>query len=605
MAQKVTRIAIVDHDRCKPKKCKQECRKACPVNATGRLCIEVEDKAIISEDLCIGCNACVGSTKISNGNSGGIVNTRGCPFNAIKIIQLPAINPKEIVNRYGQNGFILHRLPQIRQGEVFGLIGFNGGGKSTILKILTNQLKCNLGSSEAVEDKELVRYFRGSDLQNYFTKLFAGKLKCVVKPQNVKVIPKQIKGPVKNFLKQDEISEQLQLNHLMERDVDKLSGGELQRFAITFICQKEGVNVYAFDEPSNFLDIQQRIAAAKAIRSLSKHDNYVLIVEHDLAMADYLADSICMLYGVASAYGIVSLPYSVKEGINIYLDGYIPSENMRFRPDPLTFKIVEEVEEEEKKRNYYIDYPEMKITRGDFELTISAGKFTQSQIIVLLASNGCGKSSYLETFLGRLKPDDPEVIVPELNISYKPQMIETKFNGNVRELLYSRAQKAMCDPVFMSEVVKPMKVDTIFNLQVKELSGGEVQKVALTLCLGKPADVYLIDEPSADLDVENRIIAAKVIKRFMLHYNKTAFLVEHDILMSSYLADMIITFDGQPGIKTRASAPQPMLTGMNKFLASLEVTFRRDPTNFRPRINKLNSVLDREQKASGNYFFVE
>jgi len=132
-----------------------------------------------------------------------------------------------------------------------------------------------------------------------------------------------------------------------------------------------------------------------------------------------------------------------------------------------------------------------------------------------------------------------------------------------------------------------------------------LQRVALTLCLGKPADVYLIDEPSAYLDSEQRLHAAKVIKRFILHAKKTAFVVEHDFIMATYLADRVIVFDGQPSINTRANVPQNLLAGMNKFLQSLDITFRRDPNNFRPRINKLNSVKDTDQKRSGNYFFLE
>ena len=152
--------------------------------------------------------------------------------------------------------------------------------------------------------------------------------------------------------------------------------------------------------------------------------------------------------------------------------------------------------------------------------------------------------------------------------------------------------------------------------EVQTLSGGELQRVALVLCLGAPADIYLIDEPSAYLDSEQRIIAAKVIKRFILHAKKTAFVVEHDFIMATYLADRVIVFDGQPSVKARANKPQSLLTGMNSFLKSLDVTFRRDPTNFRPRyveylslandsINKLNSQKDEEQKLQGNYFFLE
>ena len=79
--------------------------------------------------------------------------------------------------------------------------------------------------------------------------------------------------------------------------------------------------------------------AAKAIRSLLEEDNYVIVVEHDLSVLDYLSDFICCLYGVPGAYGVVTMPSSVREGINIFLDGFIPSENMRFRQSGLTFKV--------------------------------------------------------------------------------------------------------------------------------------------------------------------------------------------------------------------------------------------------------------------------
>lgn len=125
------------------------------------------------------------------------------------------------------------------------------------------------------------------------------------------------------------------------------------------------------------------------------------------------------------------------------------------------------------------------------------------------------------------------------------------------------------------------------------------------LALGLQADVYLLDEPSSFLDSEQRIIASKVIKRFVLHAKRTAFIIEHDFIMATYLADRVIVFEGTPAIKATATPPQSLLTGMNKFLASLEITFRRDPTNYRPRVNKAESVKDREQKSAGTYFFLE
>lgn len=161
------------------------------------------------------------------------------------------------------------------------------------------------------------------------------------------------------------------------------------------------------------------------------------------------------------------------------------------------------------------------------------------------------------------------------------------------------------DQQFNADVIKPMQLEDLMDQEVQTLSGGELQRVAIVLCLGHPADVYLIDEPSAYLDSEQRIIAGRVIKRYILHSKKTAFIVEHDFMMATYLADRVIVYDGVPSVNATARSPESLLTGMNKFLASLGITFRRDPTNFRPRINKLDSLKDKEQKGAGQYFFLE
>merc|ERR1712203_970035 len=168
-----------------------------------------------------------------------------------------------------------------------------------------------------------------------------------------------------------------------------------------------------------------------------------------------------------------------------------------------------------------------------------------------------------------------------------------------------KIRDAYMHPQFQSDVTKPMLIEPIKDQNVQHLSGGELQRVALVLALGKPADLYLIDEPSAYLDVEQHVVAARVIKRFILHAKKTGFIVEHDFIMATYLADRVIVYDGQPGIHCIASEPMSLLSGMNKFLEILDITFRRDPTNFRPRINKLESVKDREQKLAGSYFLME
>ncbi|KRY41554.1 ATP-binding cassette sub-family E member 1, partial [Trichinella spiralis] len=394
------------------------------------------------------------------------------------------------------------------------------------------------------------------------------------------------------------------LENVMDRNVADLSGGELQRFAIAVVCIQRA-DIYMFDEPSSYLDVKQRLKAAVAVRSLVHSDNFSIVVEHDLSVLDYLSDFICVLYGVPGAYGVVTMPFSVREGINIFLDGFVPTENLRFRETSLSFKVSDQGLEEHVSRACGFQYPSMKKSLGSFELTVEAGNFSDSEIIVLLGENGTGKTTMIRMLAGRLEPDVNAGEIPQLNISYKPQKISPKSNCKVSELLRSKIPDTFVHPQFVAEVLKPLNIEDILDQDVQNLSGGELQRVALVLCLGKSADVYLIDEPSAYLDSEQRLHAAKVIKRHILNAKKTAFIVEHDFIMATYLADRVIVFEGEPSKHALATCPQSLLKGMNRFLERLDITFRRDPNNYRPRINKLNSVKDTEQKRSGNYFFLE
>jgi len=596
---KLTRIAIVSTDKCKPKRCRQECKKSCPVVRMGKLCIEVtpSDKiATISESLCIGCGICV----------------KKCPFEAVAIINLPSNLDKCTTHRYSANSFKLHRLPIPRPGEVLGLVGTNGIGKSTALKILAGKQKPNLGSYQQPPDwTEILAYFRGSELQNYFTKILEDDLKAVIKPQYVDQIPRAVKGSVQQLLdKKDELKNQAQVCDILDlvkvkdRNVEDLSGGELQRFACAMVCIQDA-DIFMFDEPSSYLDVKQRLNAARAIRDLLQGNKFIIVVEHDLSVLDYLSDYVCVLYGVPGAYGVVTMPFSVREGINIFLDGFVPTENLRFREDALVFKVSENATEEDVKRMTSYDYPTMSKTLGTFKINVTEGKFSDSEILVLLGENGTGKTTFIRMMAGKLEPDTGSGEVPALNISFKPQKISPKHQGTTRQLLHDRIRDAYVHPQFVADVMRPLKIDDIIDQEVQNLSGGELQRVALALCLGKPADVYLIDEPSAYLDSEQRLVAAKVIKRFILHAKKTGFVVEHDFIMATYLADRVIVFEGSPSVETTANTPQSLLSGMNKFLEQLKVTFRRDPNNFRPRINKANSIKDCEQKLSGNFFFLE
>jgi len=601
MADKLTRIAIVDADKCKPKKCKQECKRSCPVVRMGKKCIEVSPQSnisFISEHLCIGCGIC----------------TKKCPYEAISIINLPKNLEKDTTHRYGPNSFKLHRLPTPRSGQVLGLVGTNGIGKSTALKVLAGKLTPNLGEFDSPPDwDEILAHFRGSELQTYFTRLVKNDLRAIIKPQYVDNIPRVAKGTVRQLmLAKDErncfeyMINTLELNNVLDRDIQALSGGELQRFAIGLVCI-QNADIYMFDEPSSYLDVSQRLIAARVIREMISDNKYVIVVEHDLAVLDYLSDFICCLYGSPGVYGVVTLPYGVREGINVFLDGYIPTENLRFRPYSLSFKMNDTAEElAEDTEDYHRDYsyPAMTKSFKNFVLTVQEGSFTDSEIIVLLGQNGTGKTTFIRMLAGILKPDN-DVEVPPLCVSYKPQKISPKFLGTVRELLDKKIRSSFIHPQFQTDVVKPMEIERLLDQNVKSLSGGELQRVAIVLALGQPADIYLIDEPSAYLDSEQRVITAKVIKRFIMHSHKTAFVVEHDFIMATYLASRVIVYEGTPSVDCMANSATSLLTGMNQFLKSLDITFRHDTENFRPRINKLDSVKDKEQKSTGCYFFLE
>lgn len=543
MSESKLRIAIVSADKCKPKKCRQECKRNCPVAKTGKQCIVADPTskiAYISETLCIGCGICV----------------KKCPFEAITIINLPRDLGKDTTHRFGPNTFKLHRLPVPRPGQILGLVGTNGIGKSTALKILSGKLKPNLGNFKEEPDwPEILQYFRGSELQSYFNKILEKSMKTAIKPQYVDNIPRQVKGKVGAILEakdklgnSDELIVTLELAHLLSRDVSELSGGELQRFAIcvAILCDAE---VTMFDEPSSYLDIRQRIIAARVIRETVQHDRYVIVVEHDLSVLDYMSDYICCLWGKPSVYGVVTSPFSVREGINHFLDGFIPTENLRFREESLSFRMATDVDIEEIERLHNYKYPAMKKTQGSFKLDIAAGDFCDSEILVMLGENGTGKTTFIKMLAGILAPDDEEVVdrMPKLSMSYKPQIITAKFDGTLRQLLMMKVKEAFNNPMFQTDVIKPLQIEGLYDQQLKNLSGGELQRVALILVLGKPADIYLIDEPSAYLDSEQRIMASRVIKRFILHQKKTAFIVEHDFIMATYLADRVIVLEGKPG----------------------------------------------------------
>ncbi|KAI5129248.1 ATP-binding cassette, sub-family E, member 1 [Nematocida parisii] len=595
----LTRLAVVLPDKCKPKLCQLECKKACPINRQGKPCITADKtsvNSVISEILCIGCGAC----------------QKKCPFDAIRIINLPTSLSKDVVHRYSPNGFKLHRLPVPKPNKVLGLIGTNGIGKSTALGILSGETVPNLNDFNSTPDwnKVLVKY-RGSELHKYFTRLLNENMQISYKTQYVDKIPKEFKNKkVKEVLsmgspRAEMLYKELELVKLSERLIEDLSGGELQRFAIAMTMFKDA-EVYIFDEPSSYLDVRQRIKVAGMIKKLCSDRKYVVVVEHDLSILDLMSDYGCVLYGSPGAYGVISQPFSIREAINIFLNGMLPTENMRFRTESLNFRIAESavnIEENDSNSLGTVKYPSFtKSWKDGFKLNAQEGAFGSPEIIVLLGENGMGKTTFIKMLSGELASDNGNE-TPKLTISVKPQKLSPKYADTVRNLFLIKAKHALVDSLFTIEVMNPLDIKSLFEKKVRELSGGELQRVAIALCLSKPADLYLIDEPSAYLDSDQRIIVSKVLKRFITSQKRSAFIVEHDMIMATYVADRMMVFEGVPGVECTVSAPCGVIDSMNKFLKSLDVTFRRDAENFRPRINTPNSAKDREQKESGNYFF--
>mmetsp|Transcript_7406 Transcript_7406/g.14395 ORF Transcript_7406/g.14395 Transcript_7406/m.14395 type:complete len:600 (+) Transcript_7406:82-1881(+) len=599
MEKNLVRIGIVSSEKCKPSKCRLECKNNCPVVRLGKFCIQIdisENKAKISEELCIGCGICV----------------KKCPFGAITICNFPKEIDGKKIHQFGLNSFRLFRLPNLKPGQVLGIIGINGIGKSTVLKIIAGKLKPNLGNFISPPDwKEIVKNFRGSEIQGFFNLLSRNKLKISIKPQYIDSISENLKGSVEKNLGiqnsnskiKKEIIQGLSLNFIFEKNIQMLSGGELQRFAIGFVLF-QNADIFLFDELTSYLDVKQRIEAAKIIRKvLDENGNkYIIVVEHDLAIIDYLSSFICCIYGKAGAYGVVTVPYTVKEGINIFLSGFIPSENLRFRDDSFSFNFEKNSGFQNFNSEVLFTYPRLKKTIGLFHLDAEKGEIRKSEIIVLLGENGSGKTTFVKLVGNILKPDENCQNIQKTRISYKPQQISPSFNGSVKKLISEKITSLGLKENFKEKIFKPLNLEILLDKKVENLSGGELQRIGIALCLAKDCEIYLIDEPSAYLDLEQRMNVAKIIRNYIADEKKSSFIVEHDFMMSTYLADKVIVFEKNNNT-SKAGIPQKVSDGMNLFLKDLEITFRRDTTNFRPRINKHNSIKDREQKLKGNYFF--
>ncbi|MFA5050125.1 MAG: ribosome biogenesis/translation initiation ATPase RLI [Candidatus Micrarchaeia archaeon] len=579
------RIAVLDRSLCTKEVCGYACIHVCPVNRMGKECI-IKEKGtgypVISEELCVGCGIC----------------PKRCPVHCIKIINLS----KDLgspVYQYGENSFRLYGLPipiEDAKGAI-SLVGKNGLGKTTALELLSGHIIPNLGDfKKEFSYTELLPKLT-PEFKRYFSSLNAS-LKISIKPQAVNKLRTAFKGKVSKLLdktvpkeKIPELIKLFELQNILNREISQLSGGELQKLSIAVAYFKDA-QMYYFDEVSNFLDIGERLNVSILIKDFSETKK-VLIVDHDLTLLDYVSNYVYIFYGDPSAYGVVSGIKNVRTGINEYLKGFLTSENMRFRDHEISFLQKSETEHKSKIK---FKYTSLKKSFGSFSFSSESGSINEGEIIGIVGKNALGKSLFIKILAGVEKSDKGEGA--SFSVSYKPQYLEPS-----RMLVKNALKGEKIIPIVLDNAKRELNLMPLMEKKLNELSGGELQRVALAKALSTDAEVYLFDEPSAFLDIEQRFAFAKLLRQTISETSKSAFIVDHDIVFMDTIANRIIAFVGESSIKGFASSPMDKKDGMNKFLSLVKITMRRDKDSKRPRINKPESSLDTEQKGSGEYYY--
>ena len=588
------RVAVLIEERCKPnsnafaylKKYSAMCE---------RECIQVEgNKCRILETACPVC----------------FTRAKHCPDEAIKIINLPEELDTDLTHSYGENSFRLFRLPSPRQDQIVGILGPNGIGKSTAINLLSGAFRPNLGDwkNPSPEWEEVIKSFPRGELRDYLGLVSEGEVSIAVKPQYIDKLPRIFDGKVSALLRRvddreelERLSELMGVDHIQDRSLGDLSGGELQRVAICATLLKEA-DVYFFDEPSSYLDIYERMRMVRVIRELAEIGKRILVVEHDLAILDVLCDSTHIIYGERSAYGIFTPPRSTRTAINAYLEGFLPEENIRIREKPIQF--LRGRNRGEEAGDPILKWGDIGKNLGGFDLRTGEGQVKSAEVVGVVGPNATGKTTFVRIIAGEIDPDEGWCTM-DAKVSYKPQHVRSDFSGTVQDWLDSEIGNKWRSGEFHTQVTRTLQVDKMLELDARQLSGGELQAVCIAICLGKEADLYLFDEPSAHLDANARMEAAKAIRRTMESNEKAAMVIDNDTYFLDIVSDSILVFQGEGGRKGKAVGPLSLRKGMNLFLSDAEVSFRRDVESHRPRINKPNSRKDREQKSSGEYFYSE
>ena len=585
--------AIVNKYLCFPNKCKLECIKYDPLNRSGGEGFhlsEVHGKSEIDELVVMEAHK---------------ISAKMCPFEAIKIVRLPEEKGRPI-HQYGKNMFRLYDLPIPKESTITGILGRNGIGKSTALALLSHTLKPNLGDyQEEIQDAEILEKYSTSLLGKYLQKLFSGNLKISYKPQRIELLPQAYQGKVRDLLKKvDErnllprLKQELNLQQLETRSLQDLSGGELQKIAIA-ACLLKKADVYYLDEPMSFLDITTRIKAARLIKELTL-DATCIVIEHDLTALDYISDEIQIVYGEPSAYGVFSTSKAVRRGINEYLDGFIPDENLRFRD--YSIKFASAPKEQLKNPQILFSYPTLEKSYTTFSLKASPGTLHKGEVLGIVGANALGKSTFLKLIAGLEQPDKGEI--ENIKLAYKPQYLNSNIEATVEEFLKEAAGANYNTGWYKQNLLEKLGLQHILTNQISTLSGGELQKTHIAACLSKDAELITMDEPSAFIDVEDRLKVAEIIKEFIQKKELAAIIIDHDIQFMDYLADSMLVFEGIPGKSGQVHEPLSKEAGMNKLLKLLDITYRTDKESGRRRINKPGSQLDIQQRQKNQYYYV-
>ncbi|TFG17782.1 MAG: ribosome biogenesis/translation initiation ATPase RLI, partial [Promethearchaeota archaeon] len=583
---------LVDYSKCTYNSCGRPCIKDCPVTITNKKLVgkrktlpaidfkRSTNEIIIHSESCIQCGICVNR----------------CPRGAIFVKKFVEEDPSQLKIHQYKTGFRLYMLPTLTKGKVTGLVGPNGIGKSTIMNILSKSLKPNFGNpTSSTNWSEIASKIKDNNIRNHF----AGDANISYKKQVLRILFEQYKGktikeillPKKNHPQYEQILNALDIISIEDRYLQECSGGELQRFSIADVLLTDA-EVVLIDEPCTFLDVKKRIDLAEALQALKEENKAFLVVDHDLAILDYMSDMVHLFYGEPSNFGIISRILNVKIGINTYLNGFIASDNTEFRENKIRFRKTVSGRTWANAR-IFAEWPELTKSFNSFKLEIGKGVLYENEVLGVVGQNGLGKTTFFKILVGQLRPDVEDWDLYErYSISYKPQYITAEFEGTVEEFITNYSRKYIHTEQLNQELYQPLGVESIFKTPISKLSGGQLQRTFIAACLTKDANLYLIDEPSAYLDVEERLKIAEIIRSHTKRTDSTTIAIEHDIQIIDSLADRLLIFLGQPGVNGYTLGPLTKQKGMNSFLKSLDITFRRDDETGRARINKKDSKKD-------------